>query len=604
MIISLSPYLCFSQNNSSIAKKILSKQETPKYIEFDTSIVSYRLENSENILFKFLELRKNIDSYKEYKEIKDEMGGIHKKYQQYYKDILVEGGEYIVHSMNGIITSINGNVIKDLNINVLPAVSKNIASQNVIKFVNSQIIDSVENRINENDVTLYPPSFCITKDYFNSKNYCLAYIFLINTKIPKYRCLIYLNSHSGKIARIKPLIWGVAGTADTRYSGQRTIETQVYGDDYRLRDYSRGNGIITLNNHNSYIYGNATDFLDNDNSWTAAEYHNSDKDDGALDAHWAAGWTYDYFNNIHSRNSFDNNGQIVYQYVHFGGFYDTYWDPNDEVICLSDGDNVAYDIFTSLDVVAHEFGHGVCQHTANLDYEYHSGALNEGFSDIWAACVEDYANAGKQIWLIGEDIRLNAAAERSLENPNAYYQPDTYGGTYWFDTTGCIPTVYNDYCGVHTNMSVLSHWFYLLSEGGCSTNDNYDDYLVKGISINNASRIAYRTLTVYLTSTSGFADARYYAIQSAKNIFGNNSDDAVSTQNAWYAVGVGNIDNPLLISHTINSGIHNYATLNIKASNTITGTANVTYRGRSSVILDNNFKVDVGAVFNVVAGCP
>ncbi len=115
------------------------------------------------------------------------------------------------------------------------------------------------------------------------------------------------------------------------------------------------------------------------------------------------------------------------------------------------------------------------------------------------------------------------------------------------------------------------------------------------------------TLTVYLNSESDFEDARYFSILAAKNIYGIFGDEAVSTQNAWYAVGVGDIDDPLYllpIFHNKNSGTHYYATLNIVATNIITDDANVTYRGRNSVILGNNFRVDEGAVFTAVTGCP
>jgi hypothetical protein len=37
-------------------------------------------------------------------------------------------------------------------------------------------------------------------------------------------------------------------------------------------------------------------FTDADNNWTAAEFNNTNKDNGALDAHWGAEKTYDYFN--------------------------------------------------------------------------------------------------------------------------------------------------------------------------------------------------------------------------------------------------------------------------------------------------------------------
>lgn len=58
-------------------------------------------------------------------------------------------------------------------------------------------------------------------------------------------------------------------------------------------------------------YSSAINFTDNDNNWTAVEFHNSNKDDGALDAHWGAMMTYDYFKQVHGRNSYDNNNSAL-----------------------------------------------------------------------------------------------------------------------------------------------------------------------------------------------------------------------------------------------------------------------------------------------------
>jgi hypothetical protein len=35
-------------------------------------------------------------------------------------------------------------------------------------------------------------------------------------------------------------------------------------------------------------YGSAVNFTDSDNNWTAAEFNNVNKDNGAFDAHWGA----------------------------------------------------------------------------------------------------------------------------------------------------------------------------------------------------------------------------------------------------------------------------------------------------------------------------
>ena len=80
-----------------------------------------------------------------------------------------------------------------------------------------------------------------------------------------------------------------------------------------------------------------------------------------------------------------------------------------------------------------------------------------------------------------------------MENPNIAFCPDTYGGTYWINPGG------PDLGGVHTNSSVQNFWFYLLSVGGTGVNDNGDSYSVTGIGIDDAAKIAYRNLTVYLT---------------------------------------------------------------------------------------------------------
>jgi bacillolysin len=166
--------------------------------------------------------------------------------------------------------------------------------------------------------------------------------------------------------------------------------------------------------------------------------------------------------------------------------------------------------------------------------------MNEGFSDIWGACVEYYAAPTKQTWLIGEDIerRTGHVSLRSMSNPNVEAQPDTYGGTYW-KTVNCTPTSTNDYCGVHTNSGVLNHWFYILTVGKVGTNDLGNAFSVTGIGIDKAAKIAFRTESVYLTSNSTYANARTYGIQAAKDLYGANSAEVIATTNAFYAVGLG-----------------------------------------------------------------
>ena len=88
----------------------------------------------------------------------------------------------------------------------------------------------------------------------------------------------------------------------------------------------------------------------------------------------------------------------------------------------------------------------------------------------------------------------------------------------------------------------------LLTEGGSGVNDNGDSYNITGIGIESSEAIAFRNLTVYLTPGSDYEDARFYAIESAIDLFGVCTEEVEQTANAWYAVGVGEIYNPETIA--------------------------------------------------------
>lgn len=357
----------------------------------------------------------------------------------------------------------------------------------------------------------------------NTAQYLPAYRFDVFNPDSLKRYWFYIDAATGKLVdRIALLCSSNAtGSADTRYSGNRTIQTEQNGSTFYLHDLTRGNGIFTYNLDAS---NNISDFTDNDNNWSAAEFHNASGDDGALDAHFGAQQTYDYWLSVHGRNSYDNNGAAITSYIHYGApnLENAFWTGSE--IMYAGGNNP----FSCLDICGHEMGHAITEHTSQLVYAYEPGALNEGFSDIWGACVEYYAAPAKATWLIGEDVV--AGGFRSMSNPNLEYQPDTYNGLYWYNG-------YGDNGGVHTNSGVLNFWFYLLSAGGSGTNDHAFSYVVSPIGMASASKIAYQC-RFYLTPTSQFADARNATIQAAIDLYGSASNELTQVKNAWDAVGL------------------------------------------------------------------
>jgi hypothetical protein len=271
--------------------------------------------------------------------------------------------------------------------------------------------------------------------------------------------------------------------------------------------------------------------------------------------------------------------------------------------CMTYGDGQTYfDIVTSLDVIAHEIGHGVCQFSANLVYSGESGAINESLSDIWGACVENWATTNKQTWLIGEDITLSYPCLRNMQNPGStslpsnWRQPDTYGGgPYW---TG--PNA-----DVHINSGIMNHWFYILSVGKSGTNGIGNTYNVTGIGISKAEKIAYRAETVYMTVNTNFAYARTHTIQAAIDLYGDCSPEVQSVTNAWYAVGVGNqFLGKIIISNTsYNLGTHSISGCIIEISNTtIEPNTTVKIHGYQSVVLKPGFQAKAGSNVIITAG--
>jgi Zn-dependent metalloprotease len=212
------------------------------------------------------------------------------------------------------------------------------------------------------------------------------------------------------------------------------------------------------------------------------------------------GATYDYYQTTHGRDSYDNAGATLQASVHYGVNYENaYWDGTQMV--FGDG-------FVVNDVTAHELTHAVTERTANLEYRWQSGALNESFSDIFGAMVD------RSDWLMGEDMPIGAI--RDLEHPETKGQPGNVSSWY----AAC-----DDNEGVHTNSGIFSKAFV-----------NIATAIGKG----DAEKIFYRALTTsgYLSPLATMEDARGAAIQSAIDLFGSGSAQVTATTNGFNAVGL------------------------------------------------------------------
>ncbi len=516
------------------AQHVWLKQENavPAFIEFGSGN-----ETDETTFFLLLKKKFNLPLTYQFLLLdneKDAIGWEHHRFQLLVNSIPVTEGIFITHLQNGKVKKFNGSLFKSITVGASALLTEPAALVSALKNISAQVykwqIEEEEEALKQTNTdasaTYFPKGQLeIVQPNNHSNSFRLAWKFDIYAHEPMSRNEIFVDAETGEVLKKNPRIYNAntPGTAVTAYRGSRAIVADSYTGQYRLYETTRGLGIHTYNMQKGTNYGAAVEFLDANNVWSNV---NANKDQYAGDAHWGAEMTYDFYQTM-GRNSIDNAGYPLNLYVHYNTNYvNAFWDGTR--MTFGDG-NATNNPLTSLDITGHEISHGLDELTANLTYQDEPGALNESFSDIFGTAVEWYADSTLGNWTIGEDI---GSPFRSMSNPTTYGDPDTYLGTNWYTGTG-------DNGGVHTNSSVQNFWCYLLSQGGTGTNDIGNAYTVTGISRHKATQIAWRNMVFYLTNNSEYADARFYAIQSANDLFGTCSAEAIATTNAWYAVGVG-----------------------------------------------------------------
>ncbi|XRG76739.1 M4 family metallopeptidase [Rossellomorea sp. GAMAL-10_SWC] len=307
---------------------------------------------------------------------------------------------------------------------------------------------------------------------------------------------------------------GVGVLGDTK-----TLNMTVSGSTYYLQDRLRGSGIFTYDAANKQRLAGTL--------WTSPDnLLNSTYDAAAVDAHYFAGLTFDYYKTVFNRNSYDGNGGALKSSVHYGRNYNNaFW--NGMQMVYGDGDGTTFiPLSGGIDVVAHELTHAVTETSSNLTYQNESGALNEAISDIFGTLIEFYNNKNPD-YLIGEDIytpKIAGDALRSMSDPTKYGDPDNYANRY----TGT-----SDNGGVHTNSGIINKAAYLIAKGGTAYGVS-----VTGIGNDKLAQIFYRANTVYLTASSTFSQARAACVKAASDLYGTSSAEVTTVNKAFDAVGV------------------------------------------------------------------
>jgi hypothetical protein len=256
--------------------------------------------------------------------------------------------------------------------------------------------------------------------------------------------------------------------------------------------------------------------------------------DAAVDeAYESSGQVLDLFATAFGRRSLDGNGAALSITVHYGQDYDNaFWDGTQLV--FGDGDGEIFDRFTRpMDVMAHEFTHGVTQFTAGLTYQGQSGALNESVSDVFATMARQRVlgqTAEQGDWLIGAGIFLpgvRARGLRSMVEPGTAYDDPRLGKDPQVGSMAAYVDTSEDNGGVHINSGIPNRAFALAALG------------VGGSSWEGVGRVWYDALTKKeVTAATDFAGFATATVNSATRLYPTDSAVVDQVRGAWTTVGV------------------------------------------------------------------
>ena len=260
--------------------------------------------------------------------------------------------------------------------------------------------------------------------------------------------------------------------------------------------------------------------------------------------------TYNFFAAApYNRDSWDDAGAVIYSIAHWdqalnNAFFST--SGGNGYLRYGDGDGTYNNPYgNALDIVAHEFAHGVTGTESGLIYQGQSGALNESMSDIFGVLAGQRNDLD---WLVAEDVYIPGdltVGMRSFSNPPDGTQPDHMddfatpdaGGSVYDQRCWDPPTNDND-C-VHINSGIPNKAAYLMAFGGS----------VRGVDVNPldgamaASRVMmgsifYLANTTYIVNSSDFAAAKSATEDAVQALYPGDAAKLASVTNAWLAVGV------------------------------------------------------------------
>ncbi|GHJ53628.1 zinc metalloprotease [Nonomuraea sp. TT08I-71] len=331
------------------------------------------------------------------------------------------------------------------------------------------------------------------------------------------RLTVDVDARTGAVLRKQERIVHGTGTGAWNGPSPLTLNTTLSGSTYSMKDPS-------VTNLSCQDAATNTTFSGSDDVWGNGTATN--KETGCVDALFAAQTEHKMLAQWLGRNGADGNGG--YWPIRVGlNDQNAYYDGTQVQI----GKNTSGQWIGSLDVVAHEIGHGIDDHTPGGI----SGAGTQEFvADTFGAATEWFANEPSTYdapdFLVGEKVNLVGSGPiRNMYNPSALGDPNCYSSS--------IPST-----EVHAAAGPGNHWFYLLANGSSPTNgqpasSTCNGSSVTGLGIQKAMKIMYNAMLLK-TSSSSYLKYRVWTLQAAKNLYPTSCTEFNAVKAAWNAISV------------------------------------------------------------------
>lgn len=274
---------------------------------------------------------------------------------------------------------------------------------------------------------------------------------------------VLVNADNGKILLFNDEIHYEQQEFNAR--GQKKNQTFIAekGDESNAMIYESETGTkITVNVPSD---GHRHDWYYTDHHTTVTWEEEEDPDQSAVDAMTNTQKAYQYYLDAFGRDSYTGEGEDIDVYIHVSSLQN--WDtsrepwqnnafswlsPNGMVMAVTvrydDNGNETIDFGSELDVIAHEYTHGVVNYTSGLSNTADNkmpSAINEAIADILGYCVEAEYSNGEMDWI--SSVRCSYDGTRQSEG-YVYHMKD-----------------YSPKLDEHYASTIISHAAYLMYTG-------------------------------------------------------------------------------------------------------------------------------------------